>query len=67
MSQPITILHLTTPLDEPICPKCGQGHEDDGGTVSRHGNDNDGPYYWECDTCEEAGEYGPVPVQWGHV
>jgi hypothetical protein len=67
VSDTIRILHVTEPLDAPICPKCGGGHEDDGGPVTRRGSWNDGPFYWECYDCEEWYDGHLVPVQWGHV
>lgn len=60
-------IHVVGPLDKPICPKCGGGHEDDGGPVSRHGSWNEGPFWWECYDCTEVVNGYEVPVQWGHA
>jgi hypothetical protein len=67
VSAAISIVHVVGPLDEPICPKCGGGHEDDGGPVSRHGSWNGGPFYWECSECIDDSDGYPNPVQWGHA
>jgi hypothetical protein len=45
-------------LGEPICPKCGQGLESEGGSVVPRGSWDWGPLWWEC---EDDGE------QWGHA
>jgi hypothetical protein len=63
----LRIAHVVGPLDEPICPKCGQGHEDDGGTVSRHGSWNYGPFYWACNECIDDSSGYPEQLQWGHA
>jgi hypothetical protein len=38
---------------EPICPKCGQGLESEGGSVVERGSWDDGPLWWACEDCEE--------------
>lgn len=53
----ITILHVLR-KGEPICPKCGQGLEEDGGSVTKGGSWDEGPLYWYCEDCDE---------QWGHA
>lgn len=63
----IKILHVVGPLDTPMCPKCGGGHEDAGGPVSRHGSWDHGPFYWQCDDCTEVVNGYEQPVQWGHA
>lgn len=63
----LKIVHVVGPLDAPICPKCGSGHEDDGGTVSRHGSWDYGPFYWECSECIDDSSGYPNPMQWGHA
>lgn len=42
----------------PICPKCAQGLETEGGSVHPCGNWEEGPFYWWCEDCDE---------QWGHA
>lgn len=53
----VRLVHVLT-LGEPICPKCGQGLESEGGSVTRSGDPEWGPYYWRCCDCNE---------QWGHA
>lgn len=38
---------------EPICPKCKQGLESEGGSVTRSGSWDDGPLWWHCEDCNE--------------
>lgn len=55
--QEITVLHVLR-TGAPICPKCGQGLESEGGSVVPAGSWDEGPLYW---LCEDDGE------QWGHA
>ena len=54
---PVLALHVLR-TGEPKCPKCGQGLESEGGSVSRAGSWGWGPMYWRC---EDDGE------EWGHA
>ena len=53
----IRVLHVLR-TGEPVCPKCGQGLESEGGSVVPRGSWDDGPLWWECEDCNE---------QWGHA
>jgi hypothetical protein len=55
MNEPIKVVHVLR-TGEPICPKCGQGLESEGGSVVPRGSWDWGPLWWEC---EDDGE------QWG--
>lgn len=53
----LKIIHVLR-TGKPVCPKCGQGLEEDGGSVVARGSWDEGPLWWECETCDE---------QWGHA
>ena len=55
--EPIKVLHVLR-TGEPVCPKCGKGLEEQGGSVVRAGSWDCGPLYWRC---EDDGE------EWGHA
>ena len=55
MDKKITVLHVLR-TGKPICPKCGQGLESEGGSVWPRGSWDEGPLWWECEDCDE---------QWG--
>lgn len=52
MTTEIKVIHVIGPLGKPICPMCQS--ED----VEKRGSWDWGPFYWECQECEE---------QWGHA
>ena len=49
----IRIVHVIGPLGSPECPKCKTSE-----SVEKRGSWDWGPFYWECDACDE---------QWGHA
>jgi hypothetical protein len=51
----VKVIHVLR-IGEPICPKCGNGLEEEGGSVVRRGSWDEGPFWWECEDCNE---------QWG--
>ncbi len=53
----LKIIHVLR-TGKPVCPKCGQGLEADGGSVVPRGSWDEGPLWWECEDCDE---------QWGHA
>jgi hypothetical protein len=55
MDTEIKVVHILR-IGKPICPKCGQGLESDGGSVVKAGSWDEGPLWWECEDCNE---------QWG--
>lgn len=55
--QAIRLVHILRSA-EPKCPKCGQGLESEGGSVTPAGSWDEGPLYWYCEDCHE---------QWGHA
>lgn len=53
----VKVVHVLR-IGKPICPKCGQGLESEGGSVVKAGSWDEGPLYWRC---EDDGE------EWGHA
>ncbi len=48
----LTLVHVLRD-GEPVCPKCGQGLESEGGSVVRRGSWDWGPLWWACEDCNE--------------
>ena len=53
----IKIVHVLR-NGEPVCPKCKQGLETEGGSVVPRGSWDEGPLWWACEDCG---------TEWGHA
>ena len=49
-AEPIRLVHMLRD-GEPVCPNCGQGLEEDGGSVTKGGSYDWGPLWWHCEDC----------------
>lgn len=61
--QEIRLIHVLRDGD-PVCPKCGQGLESEGGSVEPMGSWDWGPLWWQCQDCRD--DEG-LSLQWGHA